>query len=271
MKKKYNFLVITLFLISNFSFSQSVFSPSFYYTYGDYSTGDHSKDYSGYVSIKLAAKGDYLIAGYDKLQIKNPSYNFDQKMFVAGIIKNQYPFYLKLNYAHINGDLNSNSLLLSNFSDKTNVINGGFLYNFDLFFIGLNYTYLKLDGPLSVTSNQIGSDFIWQSSPKFILSIKPLYTKVSDGRSLFSTNVKFAFPISSTVLLSAEGSFGERAYYFNPDLLTIYNQNQTQTTTISARVEFDLSKSIKLIASCQYAKFDAFNIKYFIGGLKFSL
>ena len=271
MKNQFKLLIILCFISANLTSAQSVVTPSVYYTYGAYSNENNSKDYSGYLSIKLAARGDYMIAGYDKLLITNPDYEFDQKMFVAGIIKNQYPFYLKLNYANINGDYNSSLDPLLNYTDKTNVINGGILYNFDLYFIGVSYTYTNLNGLSSVNSNQIGADFIWNTSSNFILSIKPLYTKVSDGRSLVSSNIKFDFPISTKVRFSAEGSFGKRAYYFNPDLLTIYNQDETQKTTISVRGEYQLFKFLRLITSYQYAEFDSFNIKYIIGGLKFSL
>ena len=271
MKKSLNVILLIIFLSSNIAFTQSVFAPSVYYTYGDYSTDNFSNDVAAFASIKIAAKGDYLIAGFDKLLIKNPDYDFDQKMFVAGIIKNEYPFYFKLNYAHINGNFESNTNPVLNYTDKTNLINGGLLYNFDLFFIGFTYTYLNLDGLKSINSHQVETDIIWQASPKFIFSVKPLYTYVTDGRRLFSTNVKFDFPVSNIFKLSADISVGKRAYYFNPELLTIYNQDETQKTTASVRVEYQFIKAVRIIASYQYAEFNNFNINYFIGGIKFSL
>ncbi len=271
MKKIFWYISVIIFFFGNIAFSQTVFSPSFYYTYGDYSTGSFSNDASVYASIKIAAKGDYLIAGFDKLLIKNPAYNFDQKMIVAGIIKNEYPFYFKLNYAYINGSFESNANPVLNYTDKTNLINGGLLYNFDLFFVGFTYTYLNLDGLKSINSHQIETDFIWQASPNFILSVKPLYTQVTDGRKLFSTNVKFDFPVSNIFKLSGDVSVGERAYYFNPELLTIYNQDETQKTTASVRAEYQFIKAVRIVVSYQYAEFDKFNINYFIGGIKLSL
>jgi len=275
MKNLIRTFLLIIFLLSHMNYSQSAFSPSAYYTYGDYSTGNYSHDVSAYTSIKLSRKNDYFILGFDKLIIKNPVYEFDQKMFAGGIIKNVYPFYLKFNYAHINGDFSSNlinsSPNINNYTDKTNLFNGGLLYNFDLYFVGFTYTYLNLDGLKSVNSHQVETDLIWQVSPKFIFSVKPLYTYVTDGRRLFSVNVKFDLPVSHNVKFSADGSFGERAYYFNPDLLTIYNQDETQRTTLSFRGEFQLLKALKFIASYQYAEFNIFNINYIIGGIKFSL
>ncbi len=271
MKNLIKILFLIIFVLTNFNYSQSAFSPSVYYTYGNYSTTSYSNDISAYGSFKLASKGDYLIAGFDKLKINDPKFDFDQRMIVVGIIKNVYPFYLKLNYANINGDFNSKLNDFTQYTDKTNLINGGLLYNFDLFFIGFTYTYLNLDGLKSINSHQVETNFIWQASQKFILSIKPLYTYVTDGRRLFSTNVKFDLPVSNIFKLSADISVGERAYYFNPDLLTIYNQDETQKTTASVRVEYQFIKAVRVIASYQYAEFNNFNINYFTGGLKFNL
>ncbi len=263
--------ILMAFLPANYIFAQVTVSPSVYYTYGNYSNENYSNDFSAFTTVKIAAKGDFLIAGFDNLLIKNPNFDFDQKMFVTGLIKNIYPVYLKLNYAHINGDFNSNLTNTTIYTDKTNLFNGGIIYNIDLFFFGFSYTYLTLDGFKSVNSNQLEVDFIWRASPYIIFFVKPLYSKVSDGRELFSSSIKLQWFVSSKFNLDAETTLGRRAYYFNSDLLTIYNQDETQETTIAIKGQYKINNALQFIASYQFADFNDFNINYFIGGIKFDL
>ena len=64
---------------------------------------------------------------------------------------------------------------------------------------------------------------------------------------------------------------GKRAYYFDENLLTIFNQDETQKKIYSAKVELNLTKQFILPIVFQYSEFQTYNIKYFTAGIKLKL
>lgn len=97
-----NFLIL-FFCLAGIVFSQNKsITPSYYYTSGKYSTGIQSVSNSGFLKFNLNYN-DYLIGAYDNITINTYYWNYKQQMYLAGGLKNFYPFYFKLNYAYITG------------------------------------------------------------------------------------------------------------------------------------------------------------------------
>jgi hypothetical protein len=107
--------------------------------------------------------------------------------------------------------------------------------------------------------------------PKVFLSIKPNLSKIEDGRNLFSAAFKIHYLPIHELLLKAGGFTGERAYYFDPDLLTIFNQNDTQKLQLFGTVEYFPSYLLKLAVSFQHTKFAGYSINYYTAGVKLNL
>lgn len=268
MKKKIYQIVFYFVLTTSYLYAQagsSSVNPSVYYTRGNYSNGNTSDSYSAYASIQLGYS-DFIFLGTDNLLINNPAWKYDQKTIVIGGIKNLYPLYLKLNYAHIKGEFDYKPFPYK-YSDYINLYNAGFLYNVDLFYLGASVTYLNLIGFKAVESQQYELNIGWVISPGLSLFLKPNFSSVSDNRKLYSAGAKLTYLPVSSLIISLGGFIGSRAYYFNSDLLTIYNQNDTQKMGGDIRAEYWISEKLKVIGSYQYLKFDQFRINYFVGGI----
>lgn len=265
-------IVFTLLLfISTVSFGQfkiNDFKPSLYYTYGNYTNNNYSSGISGYGSVRFN-DFDYLIIGYDNLQIFNNDWDFDQNMIALNAVKNLYPFYVSAAYAYINGKF-SYKPFTYNYRDRTHLLNAGLLYNMDLIFLGAGFTFMDLNGYKSVTAKQYYLKFHWQLSPSTLLKVIPLYSTINDGRKLYSASLGIDHKLFSNMDVMISMSIGERAYYFNPDLLTVFNQDETQKFNLSAKFSYKLG-SLTVIPNFILSKFESYNIKYFSLGLQITL
>ncbi len=267
-----NVVIIFLFLSSVLWADSTLVSPSFYFTYGNYSSKDLSKSYAFYNTIGIT-KNYFLTVNYDHLLISGKDWNYLQQTFLASNYLNFFPFGVKLAYAHLKGDYSYTPYPYT-YSDYTNLYNLDLFYYKNLYYLGFSYTYLHAKGNLNITrltqqnASQLTLRFEKIFSNDFFLSIKPNYSQISDGRKLYSLSGKFHYLLSSQLLLKAGGMIGKRAYYFDSDLLTIYNQDYTQTSLYFGQLEYSVSSSIKLISSYQHTKFQNYSINYFILGIK---
>ncbi len=272
MKKLFLFILFLLIFISQFAYPQfreSLLSPSGYYTYGNYSNGNYSNEYSIYTSV-YQNRDNRITAGYDNLIINNKEWNYKQQTILIGGLKAIYPFYLKLNYAFVQGNFNY-SPYPYNYTDKTNLANIHAIYNLGKTYLGFSYTYLNLKGIKNLTGNQLNFTFDWIVNSKLTLSIYPNYTIVTDGRNLSSVSARVSYLPVSWFKIITGGFLGKRAYYFNPSYLTLLNQNETQTGAYNIKAEFYFVKPIDIIAAYQYLQFQKYKIVYFTAGLKFNL
>lgn len=267
-----NTLIILLSLFSFLKADSTLVSPSFYFTYGNYSSKDVSKSYAFYNTSEIT-KNYFLTVNYDNLLITGKDWNYLQQTFLASNYVNLFPIGVKLTYAHLKGDYSYTPYRYS-YSDYTNLYNLDLFYYKNLYYLGVSYAYLHAKGNLNIyslaqqTASQLTLRFEKIVSNDFFLSIRPNYSQISDGRKLYSLSGKFHYLISPRLLLKAGGLIGKRAYYFDSDLLTIYNQDYTQTSLYFGQLEYSTSPSIKLISSYQYTKFKNYSINYFILGIK---
>ncbi len=240
--------------------STTTFLPAGYYTAGLYSNGNRSNSYAGYATVALRGL-DYVVAGYDGMTIQSSLWSYDQQFFVVGGMKNLYPFYVKVNVGRIDGTFRLAGQRYS-YNDQTDILNGVFLYNVDLFYVGATYTFMSVRGYTNVRSNQIGLQGDWLLDPALSVSIRPLYSRVTDGRSLISVGGEVSYAPWRTLLLRMSGMVGKRAYYFNSDLLTVFNQDETQKSLWGIRMEYTVTSGLTLIGSYQSAGFSGYTVRY---------
>ncbi len=267
MTKKIVILVLVLITANVYSqkISGSV-SPSLYYTNGTYSNTMTSDGYDAFTSLGLSG-GDYMIAGFSTMNIDSSTWKYVQKTIVLGALGNYYPFYLKANYGFVSGTYERKDVQYV-YDDKTNIFNASAIYNWDLFYFGIHGSYVNGTGYKNIHSVQAGLRTEWLLSPTMSMSIDPLYSYVSDGRKLFSVGGEFVAVPFTSFKIQASGSVGRRAYYFNPDLLTIFNQDQTQSLLWGGRIEYGVWGPITLVGSYQSTTFTGYTIHYATAGIK---
>ena len=265
--KKYLLLALIFFQTASAAqLSQTILSPSIYYTHGAYSNQNSSNSIAVYTTLKTN-DDIYFIAGYDNLNINNPDWTYLQQMFAAGTIFGINSFYVKINYAHIKGDFDYKPFL-DRYSDFSNLYNADVFYYFEGNYVGAAYTHLNQIGFKAQKVNQITLRLERIFANDFFASVKPSVSLLSDKRKLYSAAVKFHYLISPEWLAKAGGFIGKRAYYFDSDLLTIFNQDDTQKFQAFAQIEYVLNPSLRLIGNYQYSKFAAYSINYFVFGIR---
>lgn len=279
---KYFTLSLVMILISAGEYlkADSTFiSASFYYTHGAYSEGRKSNSFAFYNTVGIT-NNMYLIAHYDYLPIKSNDWEYLQQTFLGGIIANIFPFFLKFNYAHYKGKFNYLPIP-DEYSDYTNLYSADLFHFTDGYYFGAAFNHLNMIGEAyddfgfkgfsKKAVNQLTLRVEKILSYDIFLSVKPSYTKVSDGRELYSVALKMHYLLLPDVLIKLGGFAGERAYYFDSDLLTIFNQDPTQKYQVFAQADFSITDELKFIAAYQHTKFTLFEINYFIAGIRTSL
>ncbi len=264
-------LLFFLLLISSLAFSQDdeatfYLSPSFFYTNGNYSTGVKSNSLAFYNTLQLFNKF-FLINHYENLKIDSKDYDYTQQTFLAGGIVDLFPYYLKLNYAHYKGDYNYKPSEFS-YNDFTNLYNFECLYYVDWYYLGAAYSHLNQIGFANSTSHQVTLRLEKILSTEFFVSLKPSFTRLDDKKNLFSISLKLHYAPIVDLVFKMGGFAGERAFYFDSDLLTIFNQNSIQKYQAFGKIEYSPIYLIKLTAGYQHNNFSDFNVNYLYAGIK---
>ncbi len=250
------------------------YSPSLFYTYGDYSNSGSSNALSAFVTVGINYK-DFITAGFNELLInKSANYDagtagwrYDQTMLTLGGVKNFYPFYFGAFYSNISGNYNSKPAGYS-YTDKLNVFDLNLFYNYELYFFGVTGNYISLTGlnnldiahVSAVVKKLIGTNIVFISS--FTQSI------ISDGRNLSSIKLDLFYRINDLLSIRGSGAFGERAYFYDDEVLAVFYQNETQITDLSFTADYKIYKSYKLFANYTYADFSSYKINYFTIGVR---
>ena len=270
-------IIIAGLIISN-SFAQpgpKIF-PSAYYTYGNYTDSASSNSVSAYVPFTWNGF-DYLTLGYENINIDSTLWKYHQQLFLAAGSFNFYPFYLKLGYLHIKGDFDYKPELpdslnnLKHYNDFLNLYSAKVLLNINLVYLGLSFDYSNLIGYRALVIKHYGASLLWIINPNLSLELKPLYTTITDGRKLYAASFGLNYSPAQSLTLKLYGFAGERAYFYDEDLLTMFNQNETQKNLASFRIEYDIIKELTLIGIYEYTEFQNYIIRYYVGGIKFNL
>ncbi|MCK6603372.1 MAG: hypothetical protein L6Q59_00610 [Ignavibacteriaceae bacterium] len=261
-------LILSLLLFTgSLTFADSTYVyASYFYTYGDFSNKGTSNDHGAYISTVLGYT-NILSGAFNKINREDKDWLYEQNSFFAGYTKVLFPLYLKANFAHITGTFDYKPYEYQ-YKDKTNLFNIGAAYYVPWFYLSAGATYLNVDGfkPVDVYSGVLRADYV--PSWYFSLTLAPQYTKVSDGRSMFGLNVKLNWMINNNLIFRGSAFTGERAYHFDSDLFTIYNQDETQKLLLSGTIEHRLFNSVALQLSYQYNDFTNYQVNYYIAGIK---
>lgn len=264
-------LLFSIFFLTSFAFAQLeeetfYLSPSVFYTNGNYSNDINSNSISFYNTFELF-KSLYLINHFDYLTIRGRDYNYHQLSFLAGGIVDLFPYWIKFNYAHYKGNYNYLPYEYS-YSDYTNLYNLDLVYYLDWYYFGTSYSFYNQTGFENTHSHQLTIRLEKILSDEFFISIKPHFTALKDSKILFAAYAKLHYAPIYNFVLKAGGFTGERKYYFDSDLLTIFNQNAVQKHQIFGQIEYSPANFMKLIAGYQHNKFTDFSVDYLYAGIK---
>ena len=271
-------IIIMFFFISFFFdvFAQSKVTeiqPEFYYSNGNFSTSTTSNGFYGFANV-IINDFDLVRIGLNKIIFDNPEWKYNQTNYSIGGVKNLYPFYIKTSFLYMNGEFDYKPLF-SIYSDNLYTVALEIDYNVNLFYIGINFAYTNFnsgsDSLVSLNSKQFGLALTYEPSSSFLISITPTYTTLSDRGSLFSTEVLLKYSPAENLTAYLSGFWGERAYFYNHHLYTIYNQNSTQTSAVNFVAELKTSDKVTLVAGYTYTEFEDYLINYYTLGLKFAL
>jgi hypothetical protein len=143
--------------------------------------------------------------------------------------------------------------------------------------LGLTYTFENAIGIFNTNSlkhqqiHQLTGRIDYIYSPSLFLSVRPNFSSLKDGRELYSLSGKITyFPIITTSI-KVYGFYGERAYYFDNDLLTLFNQDETQKYQAGVQLDYYPSYYLLLSAGVQHTKFQTISINYFVAGIRYGL
>ena len=242
-------------------------SPSAFYTYANYSDKSTSNAVSLFTTATLNYK-DYLSAGFDKQQINSSNWKYNQQMLTIGGTKNLYPFYLGLFYSNIQGDYNSIPAGF-NYTDKINLFDINLLFNYKLFYFGISGNYISLKGFYNLSIKHYSAAIKKLIGIKFMLAAIFTQTVVSDNRNLSSIKLDINYFLSNSLTISGSTVLGNRAYYFDDELLSIFNQHETQKLNFSSTVKYSMIPNMSLILNYTYSDFSDYQINYFVAGIKY--
>jgi hypothetical protein len=105
-------------------------------------------------------------------------------------------------------------------------------------------------------------------SNELFVSLRPSFTRLNDGKNLFSASFKLHYAPMTEMVFKIGGFAGERAFYFDSDLLTIFNQNSIQKYQVFGQIEYSPIILFKLTAGYQHNRFADFNVDYLYAGVK---
>ncbi|MCE1188662.1 MAG: hypothetical protein LWX56_05920 [Ignavibacteria bacterium] len=258
-------------------------NPSIYYTRGAYSNGNYTNEGSAYLSLGVT-KGLFLTCGYDRLTIFDTNYTYLQKGYVAGLSFSKNQWFMNGYFMHITGKYDAIPFPFT-YSDNTNIA-GGFI-GLDLYpeYIGLGYTRTNFNGIADIslrdhqTADQITAKLLYVFSPFSSVALYPSFVTLEDGRKLLSTELKFHYlryvqvteDIYLPIVVHIVAAVGERAYYFDQELLTVSNQNATQKWHWGVTSEVYLFGQYIFQLGFQHSSFTIYDINYYTAGVKANL
>lgn len=259
--------------------------PSVFETYGSYTDNRRSLEHAGYATLTVKER-QFITVGYSDLKISHPDWDYHQQMPVGGVLLSHLPFRVRAYYGHIQGRFTSP--IHSDYSDRADLgsVEASFVQPW--FEVGLAYARFSGNG-LSYSdslggraprqhADQFTGRLTCLLNPRFSVTARHNYVRVLDGRRLLSLYMKAIYVPQRRWTLSAGGFIGERAYYFDNDLLVVFNQSDTQRGMIFGQIETRLWKGFSITAEYIYTHFESFSaggfpapeysIRYLVAGVK---
>lgn len=273
----YLILFIFIFCISKIKADSLYVLPSAFYTYGSYSNSNSLNSVSAY--LPFFYKQYYLVFGYENIKLVDKNWKYNQENYLLNPIAIFYPFYFKGTYGYIKGNFDYNPEDYK-YDDASVIYNFDFIYSINYkYFVGAYYTYIdaKLNQRqgfdslvFKVKANEVGLRFEYIPHYRVFISIKPTYTQLRVKEKYFGVQTTFNYLLFYNLLISTNFSFGDFKYYFDPDILTFFDQYETQTFKAGAKIEYTFLDNYKLVLSYNHNKFDKYEINYFTVGVRSS-
>ena len=283
------FAYITVFLLPILITAQEFnlsLSPALFYTQGTYNKDKSSSGMSLYTTAGINYY-DYLTIGFDKTDVTSKKeFEYNQNLLVLGYTKSFFPLYVKANIAYQTGKYNYKPFDFS-YNDVTNVYGLGLSYYYNNLYFGTNYNFISLRGNKSVKVHQPSLNIIYLPSYTFDISYKLLFTSLEsdlpvyedflmgestdDNRSLLSSIFTINYYPYYSFYAKIEATLGKRAYYFNNEMLTFFNQDDTQNFSIYAKIDYELFTNFRTILSYNYLSLDQSKIIYYSIGVKYNI
>ena len=214
--------------------------------------------------------------GFDKIAISSNSqslnWNFEQNNFSGGFHYwiNDLTMKCKLDFIKIDGNYSDN-FIPQQLIDNGYLISPEILMGIYPFYYGVGYSLFQQSGNNKIEAHQIYARADYYPDYKLLLDAIFSSHLISDGRKQASLQLSiYYFPIYE---ISIKGSFtaGARSIFYNPDLMVLYNQLETQTSNYSVQVNYNFYKNFVAVIQYQRANFSSYQINYFVFGIKSTL
>lgn len=249
--------------------SYTIISVSPFYTYGKYSNKVLSNSKAIYGTVNLSGSV-ILSSGYDMISMKYDDWNYNQNSFSASALFRISDLHLKLAGIKVRGDFIDNLFNQSfNYQDEVYSITSELIYkyNWNYFGIGLNYSNSgKGFNILKAYNMNIRYEFFFNYYT--YLSFRPNFYFENSTKKLFSFASKLTHWFSPDFIGNINLTLGNRRYYFDNDLLTIYNQYETQKLVLGGSLDYSIIDELNISGGYQHTKFESFSVNYFFLGLR---
>lgn len=273
------FVIRTLLFILGLSFAMTEFygqtvytSPSLFVTSGNYFTSRSSLGTDFFLPVTF--NGQYSVgAGFSAVTIKEPGWEYKQTLIPLCAGYFSYPWQGRLAYTSLKGNYDYKLLTGYNYEDKGRIISGELHYWKDYDNFGLQYAYHDYSGILNtdslnqITVQQIQARYEFVVIPELYLSLRPGASVLSDDRNLYFLAAKLHYFPMPELILRTGGFVGKRAYYFDNDTFSLFNQFATQKSQVFIQAEYYPLLNLKLTAGYQTTQFEGYNINYIYGGV----
>ena len=266
MKISSIFLICSYFLLAQESYTIISFSP--FYTYGKYS--DQTPSYSKAVYGSVNFNGDLIFSsGVDLIKLNNKDWSYDQNsMFFSGI-KKLSSIYFKVAGAYIKGSYEDVFFSEFNYRDENISLTTELVYDINWNYFGVAYNYFSSSkGFQTLKASNFTLRFDKFLDYNTYISFRPNLYYENSGKKFLSLSSKLTYWFSSDLIANLSFTFGNRRYYFDNDLLTIYNQYDVQKIIAGAGLDYSIIDEITFSGGYQYTKFEKFNINYFFAGFR---
>jgi hypothetical protein len=268
-----SFISLAIFSSSFAQIKITNVQPELYYANGNYSTNTISDGFYGNVNLVIN-NFDLVRVGFTKIYFDNPDWEYDQTNYSIGGVKNLYPFYIKTSFLYMKGNFDYKPFF-SKYLDKLYTFAFEIDYSVNLFYLAINFAYTDFTTSstslVSLNSKQLGLPFTYEPSNDFFISVTPTFTFLTDRESMFSTEVLLKYSPTKNITTYLSGFIGKRAYFYNHNLYTIYNQNSTQLNGANFLAEYKIFNKLSIAAGYTYTEFEDYSINYYIAGLKINL
>ncbi|MCX8056797.1 MAG: hypothetical protein N3F03_04210 [Ignavibacteria bacterium] len=269
--------IFILFIISFskiFSQINLHFQPSAYFTYGSYSNKTISTQYSLFTSLS-PNQIDYFVFGYDGINLKHDFWKYNQNNLSVGLHYwiPDLNLKLKLDYVYLKGKY-SDDLTTQPLIDNASLISPEIIYGYYPSFYGIGYARFNQKGNNKIQSNQFYVRLGYYPHYKLLISLLPsfhLTENLSSNQSKY-LSLQTAIFYSPIYELSIGTTFtiGSRKFFYNPDLMVLYNQLETQTGNYSIQLNYNFFKNFVASLNYQKSRFAGYEIDYFVIGIKSS-